>query len=329
MDLLQLDRDYKTTVHVDHLFAEDFIAKARQTNLLVVQMGRKDSFFDALRQGKALHVALDGGASTFDIAALRDVVPAFNTCMVEQGGTGLSAVAKTVSAPVVAAPVVAPAVIAPSHTVSAPATASTVTSAPVAVASTLPAPRREADIKAAVGLGHMTTSAPTQAPALAAATTIPAAPVVAPAQAAPAMSLSPAKINAILQNASIRSTARTAGGGYAWGQSGDLVTGQVDEKQFAAGKEDLLEGAMRDIDAREKNCGTSFTSEIGIPEQYGAMEILATETACAHNGTKTAEATLYQRIGRVFRIWTQRSADSDRDTLISQRDRLASALQKD
>jgi hypothetical protein len=346
MDLLQLNRDYKATIHVDHIFVEDFIGQARQENLLVVQMGRKDSFFDALRQGKELHVALEGGASTFDISGLNKAVPDFNTCLVQQGGSGLSAritqpqspvmVAPAVAAPV-ASPVQAPAIAAPVAAVIPKASAPIATTAkPIATTSSLPAPRSGEAIRAAAGLSHMTTQAP--APVVAAtqnvATSAPtptSAPAPAKTEQAPISTsgLTPTKVNAILQRASIRANTFVERGQVAWGRADDLVRGQVSEQQFASGKEDVLEGAMRDIDAREKECGSSFNSEIGVPEQYGAVEIMTAEASCNRNGQTHIESSVYQRIGRLFRIWTLRSTASDRDMLISQRDRLASALQKD
>jgi hypothetical protein len=279
MDLLEADRDYKTSVQLDNTFAEDFIGQARKPNLLVVQMGRKDSFFSALGHAKALHIELDGGASTFDVQGAAPKMAAMNSCTMNQGGTSIvtEAVAETkaVLKNVVAA-------VTPDST-----------PAPVAVVVT---------------------------PNPAAAT---------PAPAMTAFTIAPNQINALLQKAQIQGSVRSDSQGYRWGSSLDPIQGQMLERRFLAGKADLLEAVMRDLDQAEQACGGAFSSEVGTPEQYGDMESLVAETRCGTAGNATVQASLYQRLGQVFRVWMQKGSEADRDQLIRQRDRLAKALDQD
>ncbi len=89
MELLQADHDYKTTIQVDNAFNEDFIGHANQPNLLIVTLGRKDSLFQALASGKAMHIEIEGGASTFDISGIKTGLPDFNNCLTTQGGASV------------------------------------------------------------------------------------------------------------------------------------------------------------------------------------------------------------------------------------------------
>lgn len=259
MDLLQTNRDYKTTVQVDNLFTEDFIGQARQPNLLVVQMGRKDSLFAAAAKGKALHVEMEGGASTFDLSGAHNQMSSFNSCLGAQGSELPSQAAETMF------------------------------NAPEPVAAN-PAPK----------------------------------------PAASTLTLTTTQVDTALSQANIPASARPTTDGYQWGSSLDVIHGQVTERRFLADKVDLLEAVMRDIDGQEQSCtSATFTSEVGAPEQSGSTESVVAETSCTAKDNQTViTASLYQRIGQIFRIWTQKGPDNAHDLLIRQRDRLATVLDK-
>lgn len=297
MDLLQTNRDYKTTVQVDNLFTEDFIGQARQPNLLVVQMGRKDSLFAAAAQGKALHVEMEGGASTFDISGAKGQMSSFNSCLGTQGGTPVVLETPT--------DMLRPAAVAPAPVA--------VTSVPVIAA-------------APAAVNTPTTLIPASPAPIAAA---PAPAVAAPAKPANSgLILTTTQVDDALAKANIPASARPMANGYQWGSSLDVIKGQVTEQRFLADKTDLLEAVMRDIDGQEQACVTKkFSSEVGAPEQHGMAESVVAESSCTTgNNETTVTASLYQRIGQIFRIWSQKGPESAHDLLIRQRDRLASIL---
>ncbi len=86
IDMLQTDRDYKVTVQVDGEFEESFMAYAENPRVLVVQLGKKRSFFETLDGAEALRVAMPGTASSFKLDTLAQGLQEFSDCVVALGG---------------------------------------------------------------------------------------------------------------------------------------------------------------------------------------------------------------------------------------------------
>jgi len=98
IDMLQPGKTYQVSVRIDDMFDETFVGNAESSRTLVVQMGKKPSFFNTLPNSQAVRIAIPGAASTFSIQGIIASLPEFSNCIAKIGGSA------TPIAPAMAAP---------------------------------------------------------------------------------------------------------------------------------------------------------------------------------------------------------------------------------
>ncbi|MDB5478472.1 MAG: hypothetical protein JWM96_967, partial [Alphaproteobacteria bacterium] len=91
VDMLQMNRNYNVTIQVDNEFDEDFTGYAETPHTLIVQMGKKRSFFDTLGAARAMRVAMSGVASSFKIDTIGTALNKFSACLAILGRPAVGA----------------------------------------------------------------------------------------------------------------------------------------------------------------------------------------------------------------------------------------------
>lgn len=79
--MLKKGQEYEVLVQIDGIFEESFSAYAENTDTLVVQMGKKQSFFDSARSANALRVSMPGVASSFELRNITVGIAQFSDCL--------------------------------------------------------------------------------------------------------------------------------------------------------------------------------------------------------------------------------------------------------
>lgn len=145
LDMLQKQRSYQIAVTLDNGFDEDFNGYAENAQTVIAQMGRKQSFFDALGRSQKLAVMMPGVTSVFNLNGLSDAQAAFGECLTSIGAAPQPApipqndspmLVSKVENPVVTTETIPPQQVAPI----APPVAAPVMTPPAPVAMPTPAP---------------------------------------------------------------------------------------------------------------------------------------------------------------------------------------------
>lgn len=91
IDLLQPGTSYPVRVQIDRMFEEDFNGVAESARTIIVQMGKKQSFFDAATNGQAVRIEMPGSASTFALEGVTEALQGFSSCLHDIGGAPIAA----------------------------------------------------------------------------------------------------------------------------------------------------------------------------------------------------------------------------------------------
>lgn len=87
VDMLDTGRHYSTLVKLDNSFEENFNGYAESGRMMIVQLGKKPSFFAQLAHSQSLQVTLPGVASNFAVQGVNIALQDFGNCLASIGGT--------------------------------------------------------------------------------------------------------------------------------------------------------------------------------------------------------------------------------------------------
>ena len=287
IDMLSPNKQYQVDVKVDNGFDESFMGYAESGHTLIVQLGKKASFFNMLPAAHNIVVAIPGSATNIAAQGIAGNLNNFSDCLQKIGGTDpMAAATSAVMAPV--APPIAP----------------DMTPVPAAVPVTSQ---------------DMPLPTPVSAAPVAAVATASKAPVLTPAK--PPWS---AKVLTTLKQASITPMAVQENSSVTeWTDAGGQIHGQAWRVQGS----DLVDAAMFEIDRAEKNCKGSFSSQIGAPEDKVGISTLAMESSCTSTDSATASAWLLQQSDGDLTAWEMQAPSAQRQTAIQARAQVLSTLQ--
>lgn len=315
-DILEQDRRYAVTVEVDHLFNNDFTAQASDDVMMVIQMGKKDTFFNALRQGQALHISMPGAASTFDLANINASYNEFTQCLALQNG---AAIAETVTPVVVATAPVVSKIITPQEPTK------TVIKEDILPKNSLPIVKQ----KTVVAMTQDQTVTPTEAQL----TAKPVELTNFSQKFTPKHSLANDNfsIDSILTasrigHSSIRMDDQNSNIMH-WTTETDNIAGILVETPWTS-QTSLLDRLMDDVDTMEQTCMGEFTSQIGIPETYGHAIIANAETKCITGDIAVSAAHVYQGSGNTIKVWTQSGPSKLSQDIINHRNKISGILRQ-
>src|SRR5690606_27546871 len=266
-----------------------FSAYAENPRVLVVQLGKKRSFFETLDSAHALRVAIPGAASSFKLDTLKDGLDDFSDCVVGLGG-------EKIEAPKVAVTIEpAPAVAVEKVTESALIAPHNVQDIPPQPLETIQAEEKPEIIF-------------DEAPQT--------------AEAAPALSwVDETKSFLFGLGLSEQPKQDAAETMVAW----ELAT--VNAKAQRMGNIDPLEAATKALDTHEKTCAGTFSSQIGLPETLQGGTFLQMESKCATASDVTVSTWLIeQRENGQVTAWTFTSPREQRAEAFRQRALVQKAL---
>lgn len=360
IEMLQPDRNYMVTVQVDDVFEENFVAYAESDQTLVVQLGKKRSFFDALTTANAIRVAMQGSASTFTATGIAQNLSKMSQCLTQIGGTSLAEVNPNAMPAVPVAPVIAmdtmapPAKIEPVKIKQQPIAQSVAVPSPVApkptAAKAIPAPviapaivqaPTPAPVPAQRVVPAPVMAAPKAAPVIAAAPVVMAPPIVTPpavmpapvakiaeAKPAPAQVAKPdlmANVSAILRKAGLKTqNLHQAGDQIQWRDS----SGKVSARAAQVADKDILDAADHVVANAEKSCAGEFSVQMGVPEESGKTTVQPMESKCVtKNGIAVSAWVVVQQNDQTT-AWEMQTPVASRKLAFDARDSLMNSLKK-
>lgn len=275
VDMLSGGRNYSALVMIDESFEENFNGYAESGNMLIVQLGKKPSFFAMLANAQHLRVMIPGVASNFATQGIAGALEEFSNCMNSIGGT----LAK-------AAPV---ATIAPNQTMPVVAT-------PVVQADNLNAPSGNAVMPPVV----TSDAAPALPSPVATNSTV---------QKSTTPKLPPASnwsvyVSDILNSSGIRpQNIQESAAAKEWTVANGMLHGQV----WQVAGTDVLEAAMTQLDNAEKECGGQFTNQIGAPEMINGHVLQLMESKCTSAQGVSVSTWLVQQNHSGITAWEMRA----------------------
>lgn len=337
IDMLRPGKPYQVSVQVDSSFDETFMGYAESGRTLVVQLGKKPSFFLTLPNASALHVAMPGVASTFSTQGIAGHMGAFSSCMMKIGGTmptstQIAPMTAQMNAPAVPASPVAtqelgtvlspavtaapkrPAAIAPQPVITSPAPVTTMS----AQADTLSKPVPLSPELLGINMNETRTAGsvmPAIAPPMA-----PTARPLAPVNTTPGWSQ---KMAGIIRQAGIQPYGLQQNPSVTeWTDANGLVHGQVWHAKGA----DLIDAATFEIDRAEKNCSGTFTSQMGLPEEMGRLSTLQMESKCVYQDAVTVSAWFLTSENGEINAWEIQTPRDQRDQVFAARAQLLDVI---